>query len=77
MFPIFKRGFKKKLTEDDLFSPLPSHNSCMLGEKLENIWKEQHRKHKKSALHRALLRMFGLHFFVIGFTQLLNELLLL
>ncbi|XP_066155396.1 probable multidrug resistance-associated protein lethal(2)03659 [Euwallacea fornicatus] len=77
MLPIFKKGFKKKLTEDDLFSPLKSHNSCNLGDRLEEVWREQHRKHKKSALHRALLKIFGLHFFLIGIITLINELVIL
>lgn len=76
MFPIFKSAFKEKLTEDNLFSPLPSHNSSLLGEKLEQIWKEEYRKHKKYALHTALFRMFGLHLFIIGIIQLINELML-
>ncbi|XP_060535204.1 probable multidrug resistance-associated protein lethal(2)03659 isoform X2 [Cylas formicarius] len=75
MFPIFKKSYKKQLTEDDLFSPLRSHNSCILGQKLETIWKEEHRKRKKSALHFALLKMFGLHFFILGLIQLVNEVL--
>lgn len=77
MFPIYKRAFKKKLTEDDLFSPLPSHNSCFLGAELEKIWIEEHSKHKKAALHLALLKMFGVRFFIIGLTQLFSEILLL
>ncbi|ENN80604.1 hypothetical protein YQE_02982, partial [Dendroctonus ponderosae] len=57
MFPIYKRAYKKKLTEDDLFSPLPSHNFCFLGAELEKIWIKEQGKHKKAALHRALLKI--------------------
>ncbi|ENN79278.1 hypothetical protein YQE_04278, partial [Dendroctonus ponderosae] len=77
MFPIYKRAYKKKLTEDDLFSPLPSHNSCFLGAELEDIWIKEQGKHNKAALHRALLKMFGGRFFIIGLSQLFSEILLL
>ncbi|KAJ8923964.1 hypothetical protein NQ315_006740 [Exocentrus adspersus] len=76
MFPIFKKSLKQKLTEDDLFGPLKEHKSSILGAKLERIWKEEYRKHKKTALHRALLRMFGFLFMVTGIIKLLNELML-
>ncbi|KAF7279579.1 hypothetical protein GWI33_006975 [Rhynchophorus ferrugineus] len=76
MFPIFRRTYKEKLTEDDLFSPLPSHDSSILGDKLERIWKEEQKKHKKFALHIALLKLFGFRFFILGILQLINEIML-
>ncbi|XP_030756720.1 probable multidrug resistance-associated protein lethal(2)03659 [Sitophilus oryzae] len=76
MFPIFKKTYKEKLTEDDLFSPLPSHDSAIIGEKLEKAWKEEHKKHKKFALHLALLRVFGIRFFILGIIVLVNEIML-
>lgn len=77
MFPIFKKAFKEKLTEDDLFGPLDEHKSSNLGAELERIWKEEYRIHKKTALHRALFRMFGGFFMFVGIIKLLNELMLM
>ncbi|RZC33451.1 multidrug resistance-associated protein, partial [Asbolus verrucosus] len=76
MFPIFKRSFKNGLREDDLFRPLDEHKSSILGEKLERIWKKEHRKHKKSALHRALFKLFGPYFMWIGLLKLIDEIML-
>ncbi|CAG9813317.1 unnamed protein product [Phaedon cochleariae] len=77
MFPIFRKTFKESLTEDDLFSPLTEHKSSILGSKLERIWKEEYRIHKKTALHRALFRVFGLWYSILGILKLVDELLLL
>uniref|UniRef100_A0A0U9HSG5 Putative ABCC protein n=1 Tax=Chrysomela populi TaxID=154003 RepID=A0A0U9HSG5_CHRPP len=77
MFPIFRKTFKEALTEDDLFRPLKEHKSSILGSKLERIWKEEYRIHKKTALHRALFRLFGVWYMFLGVMKLLDELLLL
>lgn len=73
MFPIFKKAYKKNLTEDDLFKPLEEHKSSKIGSELERIWKEENKKHKKTALHRALHRLFGLQFWLIGVLKLFDE----
>ncbi|XP_018570688.1 probable multidrug resistance-associated protein lethal(2)03659 [Anoplophora glabripennis] len=77
MFPIFKKAFKENLTEDDLFGPLDEHKSSKLGAELERLWKEEYRIHKKTALHRALFRLFGAFFMFVGIIKLLNELMLI
>lgn len=77
MFPIFKHSFKHGLTEDDLFRPLNEHKSSILGEKLERIWKEEYRIHKKTALHRALFKLFGLQFTFVGLMKLFDEIMLM
>ncbi|KAK9696593.1 ABC transporter [Popillia japonica] len=77
VLPVFFKAYKKGLKEDDLYEPLEEHKSTKLGEKLESIWKQQHRKHKRSALHRALFRMFGLEFMLIGLVKLFHEMILI
>lgn len=64
MFPVFKRAFSKELKEDDLFEPLDEHKSSLIGEQLEKVWTREYVKYKKTALHRALLKCFGLEFFI-------------
>lgn len=76
MFPIFRKAYKSGLNEDDLFEPLDEHKSSILGDTLERVWRQEHRKHKRSALHRALFRMFGLEFMFIGILKLIHELIL-
>lgn len=75
MFPIFYRNFRKGCNEEDLFEPLDEHKSSIIGEKLEREWKVQHRKHKKTALHRALFKVFGLEFVLIGLLAVTCEIM--
>lgn len=75
MFPIFKRAYKEQLTEDDLFNPLKEHKSSHIGSKLEELWKEEYKIHKQSALHWALIRLFGWRFLIYGIFKLLEEIL--
>ncbi|XP_045472447.1 probable multidrug resistance-associated protein lethal(2)03659 [Harmonia axyridis] len=75
MFPIFRRTFKKELTEDDIFEPLMEHRSGNLGDKLEKLWKDEYRipKHQKTALHRALFKLFGFKFMLYGIIKGVEE----
>ncbi|KAL3283208.1 hypothetical protein HHI36_006357 [Cryptolaemus montrouzieri] len=75
MFPIFKRTYRKEMTEDDVFEPLPEHKSGPLGDQLEKIWKEEYRipGHKERALHRALFRLFGFKFMLYGIIKGIEE----
>ncbi|CAG9861544.1 unnamed protein product [Phyllotreta striolata] len=77
MIPIFKKTYKYKLTEEDLFAPLKEHKSSLLGSKLEKLWNEEYRIHKKTALHRALFRLFGLRYMILGIIRLIDEILLI
>lgn len=64
MFPIFKRAMKAGLKEEDLFEPLDEHKSSIIGDDLEKTWMNEYKTHKKTALHRALLKCFGWEFFI-------------
>lgn len=76
MFPIFRHSYKHGLTETDLFEPLEEHKSSSIGAHLEKVWREEHRKHKKYALHIALTKCFGLEFLIIGLFKIVEELML-
>lgn len=76
MLPIFRYSYKYGFKEENLYDPLDEDKSGKLGEKLERIWKQEHRKHKKAALHIAMFRMFGLEFMFYGVIKLLDELML-
>ncbi|VEN37809.1 unnamed protein product [Callosobruchus maculatus] len=76
MLPIFKQAYKENLTEDGLFGPLREHKSSHIGSKLERIWKEEYRKRKKFALHRALARAYGALFAIYGLVKLIDEIMM-
>lgn len=76
MLPIFRSSYKHGLKEDDLFDPLDEHKSNKLGEQLEKFWRQEHRKHRKAALHIALFRMFGWQFAFLGIIKLIDEIML-
>lgn len=63
--PIFSKGLKKQLDEDDLYSPLPEHESSMLGDRLEKAWNKELTK-KNPSFWRALSRAFFLNFFALS-----------
>ncbi|KAI2473958.1 Putative multidrug resistance-associated protein lethal(2)03659-like [Diabrotica virgifera virgifera] len=77
MFPIFKKTYQYEFTDEDLFRPLKEHTSSILGAHLEKIWKEEFVKHKRTALHRALFRMFGFRFILYGVIKLVDQLMLI
>ncbi|KAK9869787.1 hypothetical protein WA026_003519 [Henosepilachna vigintioctopunctata] len=56
------------MTDDDIFETLPEQQSSLLGDRLERIWKEEYGtlKYKETALHRALLKLFGGRFLLYG-----------
>nr|CAH7746327.1 unnamed protein product [Callosobruchus chinensis] len=76
MLPIFKQAYKENLTEDGLFGPLKEHKSSHIASKLERIWKEEYRKRKKFALHRALVRAYGALFAIYGLVKLVDEIMM-
>ncbi|KAJ8954553.1 hypothetical protein NQ318_000787 [Aromia moschata] len=41
LLPYFVKGYKRDLTEDDLYAPMKDHDSKMLGNKLEAEWNYQ------------------------------------
>lgn len=75
MFPIFTRTMKKEMSEDDIFEPLIEHKSGNLGDQLEKIWKEEFRisKNQKTALHKALFKLFGFKFMLYGIVKGIEE----
>ena len=73
MFPIFKKGFKGGLKEDDLYKPLNQHKSNSLGDRIENAWYEEEKIRKPPSLRRVLFKVFGPQFMLYGLLKCLNE----
>ncbi|XP_050295811.1 probable multidrug resistance-associated protein lethal(2)03659 [Anthonomus grandis grandis] len=75
LFPLFRKGFKKELLADDLFPPLPSHESTYLGDRLEKQWLRQLKTRPNNpSLWRAIARVFGKEFIILGLCYLFCEL---
>lgn len=70
--PIFARGLRKELNEDDLFGPLPEHESGMLGDRLEKAWNKEMILLNPS-LWRALCRVFLSNFLMLSILWLIWE----
>ncbi|KAJ6635778.1 putative multidrug resistance-associated protein lethal [Pseudolycoriella hygida] len=70
VLPIFFKGRKRELAQDDLYEALPSHKSSVLGDRLSNAWSNELKKcqqnGKKPSLLRAILNVFGCHIMFTG-----------
>ncbi|XP_051166811.1 ATP-binding cassette sub-family C member 4-like [Leptopilina boulardi] len=77
---FFKIGYTKELGTEDLFDPLKTDKSSLLGDRLENQWKievENAKKHKKKvSLLKTLFRTFLWEYSVIGILHIFNEFIL-
>ncbi|XP_060559052.1 ATP-binding cassette sub-family C member 4-like [Ruditapes philippinarum] len=75
--PIFEKGFKNNLTEDDLYDISNDESSKYLGDKLERIWSEQVKNCKqtkaKPKLYKSLISTFGKSFVLYGFLLCFEE----
>lgn len=67
VWPIFIKGNKKVLGNEDLYQPLPSQKSDLLGMKLEKAWKEN------SNLFSCLVKVFAVDVLKDGLALLFLE----
>ncbi|XP_046989232.1 ATP-binding cassette sub-family C member 4-like isoform X1 [Schistocerca americana] len=73
--PLFREGYSKDLTVDDLFEPLDDDTSARLGDQLEKQWEKQ-LKRKKPSLINAMARTFGLDCIRLGCLVFLYDVVL-
>ncbi|KAJ8918454.1 hypothetical protein NQ315_008151 [Exocentrus adspersus] len=59
MLPLFAKGLKNELNENDMYGPLKSHVSTDLGDRLEKAWNYEISHRKNPSLWIALLKVFG------------------
>ncbi|XP_021928195.1 LOW QUALITY PROTEIN: probable multidrug resistance-associated protein lethal(2)03659 [Zootermopsis nevadensis] len=75
----FKKGFKKDLEIEDLYSTLEEHRSDYLGNKVERLWNQELEQaggiNGKPSLFKVLRRCFGLEVILIGLILAFEELL--
>ncbi|XP_015437296.1 PREDICTED: probable multidrug resistance-associated protein lethal(2)03659 [Dufourea novaeangliae] len=77
---LFKAGYKKVLQTDDLYDPLKTDRSHVLGDRLEKRWTIELENSKKSkrrpSFLRAIFRTFLWEYSWLALMQILNEFLL-
>lgn len=73
-FPLFYKGYKKGLKEEDIYHHLKIHDSKLLGEKLEREWNKELKK-KSPSLWKAFARVFGKDMMLSGLGVLAFELI--
>lgn len=56
------KGFRKELTEDDMYGTLKPHDSGMLGDRLQKAWDREVATKKDPSLWIAMARVFGVEF---------------
>ncbi|KAF5283707.1 hypothetical protein FQR65_LT13742 [Abscondita terminalis] len=76
--PTFFDGLKKELQINDLYEAFSEHKSSKLGDKLEAAWLKEvkiaEECDRTPSLRRALIKTFGLEYFMYGFIWFLGEL---
>lgn len=68
LLPYFVKGYKKVLTEDDMYQNRNVHDSEMLGNKLESVWDRI-----KPSLAKALSEVFLAEFLYVCFAAIISE----
>ncbi|XP_060072940.1 ATP-binding cassette sub-family C member 4-like isoform X1 [Ylistrum balloti] len=74
--PTFTTGYKRRLEVEDLFNVVKQDSSEELGNKLEREWEKELKKQEtggKPSLLRALIRMFGFQYMLLGIIVFIEE----
>lgn len=76
---LFKKGYRKDLAQDDLYSPLKTDASEYLGNKLQKQWERQLKvaqqsRRKKPSLLKAIALTFPWEYTGLGIIQVANDL---
>lgn len=75
--PLFKKGYVRTLEVEDMYNPCPEDQSEYLGGRLEKEWEKEVVRtkgtKKKPSLVRALFRIFGLEYILLGFVLFMEE----
>lgn len=71
IFPVFSNARRSEYDAGDLYKPLKSHKSDVLGDKLCKAWEDEIKSKKatgkRPSLLRASIRVFGGEFMLLGF----------
>ncbi|XP_058800224.1 ATP-binding cassette subfamily C member 4-like [Phymastichus coffea] len=76
-YDIFRKGFSKILGIEDLYDPVSTDTSTVLGDRLEKQWfaelERAKRKKRRPSFQWAIFRTFAREYFILGLYQILNE----
>ncbi|KAG5889084.1 hypothetical protein JTB14_004928 [Gonioctena quinquepunctata] len=73
LLPYFVMGFKRELTEDDMYQNRKKHDSVELGDRLEAAWRYQVKHKKKPSFFKALCSMFLCKYLMLCIVMFLVE----
>ncbi|CAH1286470.1 unnamed protein product [Diabrotica balteata] len=73
LLPYFVKGYKRELTEDDMYRHRSEHDSSKLGQKLEERWIKHVAKNKNPAYYKVLIGTFLWEIFVLNVLVVLVE----
>ncbi|XP_045158220.2 ATP-binding cassette sub-family C member 4-like [Mercenaria mercenaria] len=77
MNPIFKKGYTRRLEEDDMYNVTRDEDSKYLGDELEREWQKETRRYQDSGknpcLFKSLFRTFGFSYILYGILLLFEE----
>ncbi|KAK5646962.1 hypothetical protein RI129_005426 [Pyrocoelia pectoralis] len=75
--PTFLLGRKKEFEVTDLYKTLSAHKSKLLGDKIEQLWKNEEvratKLRRKPSLVRVLFKMFGLEYILFASASIIGE----
>lgn len=70
-FSLFRKGFKRSLTIEDLFQARAGDHSGRLGDRLEEAWQQELKNARNNgtrpSLSRAIVRSFWFEYMICGF----------
>ncbi|CAG9840910.1 unnamed protein product [Diabrotica balteata] len=73
LLPYFVKGYKRELTEDDMYRHRSVHDSSKLGQKLEDRWIKHIAKNKNPAYWKVLMGTFIWEIFVLNILAITIE----
>ncbi|XP_014299326.1 ATP-binding cassette sub-family C member 4 isoform X1 [Microplitis demolitor] len=74
---LFRTGYSKVLSPEDLFNPLKNDRSSVLGDRLEKQWNSELENARKSKRRpnflKTIFRCFSMEYFLYGILHIFNE----
>ncbi|KAJ8954540.1 hypothetical protein NQ318_000774 [Aromia moschata] len=68
--PLFKKGRKKKLDDDDVYEIVSKYSSQKVGNNLENHWYSEKKKGNTPSVIRVIISCYGKKYIFLGIVQL-------
>ncbi|XP_074031100.1 LOW QUALITY PROTEIN: probable multidrug resistance-associated protein lethal(2)03659 [Leptinotarsa decemlineata] len=75
LLPYFRKGYKRELTEDDMYQHRRKHDSGKLGDRMEAAWDRQVAKNDNPSLMKALCSVFLLELVLLGTILVVSEII--